>query len=374
VHPPSAGKDIAAYEMRFRRAGLPLLIEEYSATEDIFTRALPLLTLVFLVSVFGALNLEWSLLANIAAFLGGVAILIGTFGMLNVLRRRPFRSIPRKVGLPELTAFVLLPPFLPLIFGGQVESAGVTILQQLVVLAIVYLIVGVGLLSILRWAGARLFSQLGTSFRLLVRAIPLLLIFSLLIFLTTETWQVFATVPRPFLFLLLGLLIGVGVLFLAARLPTEVSELEDSAETAGPKLRRSQRVNVGLVLFVSQALQVLVVSLGVGLFFIVLGALAVGPELTRAWTGSPGNLLFDFGLFGHSVEVTEELLRVSGAIAAFSGVYYAISTLTDATYREEFLSEITKEMKETFAARADYLRLLLEGHRGDGEPSADPAD
>ena len=355
MRPPSSVREIAAYEQRFRRAGLPLLIEDYSPTEDIFTRALPVLTLAFMVSVLGALNLEWSILANLAAFLGGLALLIGTFGVLNVLRHKPFRSIPRKVGLPELAAFVLLPAFL--LFGGQVESAGVTILQQLAVLGLVYLVVGFGLLSILRWAGVRLFRQLGTSFRLLVRAIPLLLIFSLLIFLTTETWQVFSSVPRPFLFLILGLLTGVGILFLAARLPNEVTELEDSTES-GPKLRRSQRVNVGLVLFVSQALQVLVVSFGVGMFFIVLGALAVGPELTRAWTGSPGNLLFDFQLLGHPVQVTEELLRVSAAIAAFSGVYYAISTLTDATYREEFLSEITKEMKETFGARAQYLRLL----------------
>jgi hypothetical protein len=53
--------------------------------------------------------------------------------------------------------------------------------------------------------------------------------------------------------------------------------------------------------------------------------------------------------------VTEELLRVSGGIAAFSGLYYAIAVLTDATYREEFLDELTEEMGDTFRARAEYL-------------------
>ena len=38
--------ELAAYERRLRRAGLPLLIEDYSAYEDIFTRAAPLLSLV----------------------------------------------------------------------------------------------------------------------------------------------------------------------------------------------------------------------------------------------------------------------------------------------------------------------------------------
>ena len=31
--------------------------------------------------------------------------------------------------------------------------------------------------------------------------------------------------------------------------------------------------------------------------------------------------------------------------------------LTDSTYREEFLEELTDEMRTSFKARADYLRL-----------------
>lgn len=54
---------------------------------------------------------------------------------------------------------------------------------------------------------------------------------------------------------------------------------------------------------------------------------------------------------------TTELLRVSVAIAALSGVYYAISVLTDDRYREEFLDEITGQLRETFVARAEYLAL-----------------
>ena len=54
------------YERRFRRAGLPNLIEGYSATEDVFTHALPFLTLVFVVEMLGAINLDWhSAVANV---------------------------------------------------------------------------------------------------------------------------------------------------------------------------------------------------------------------------------------------------------------------------------------------------------------------
>jgi hypothetical protein len=50
---------IREIERAFRRAGLPNLIEGYSAAEDVFTRALPFLTLVFLLEILNALNLEW---------------------------------------------------------------------------------------------------------------------------------------------------------------------------------------------------------------------------------------------------------------------------------------------------------------------------
>jgi hypothetical protein len=48
--------ELAAYERRLRRAGLPLLIEDYSAYEDIFTRAVPLLSLVVTGQLLGAVD------------------------------------------------------------------------------------------------------------------------------------------------------------------------------------------------------------------------------------------------------------------------------------------------------------------------------
>ena len=71
--------------------------------------------------------------------------------------------------------------------------------------------------------------------------------------------------------------------------------------------------------------------------------------------------LLTIAFLDERVQITEELLRVSSGIAAFSWLYYAIAVLTDSTYREEFLDEITGEMKETFRARADYLRLSSAG-------------
>ncbi len=124
-----------------------------------------------------------------------------------------------------------------------------------------------------------------------------------------------------------------------------------------PPLNGRQRLNVGLVMFVSQALQVLIVSLVIGLFFAAFGALAIDETLRFDWIGSPGDELFAFDLFGERIEVTEQLLRVAAGLAMFSGFYFAIAMLTDSTYREEFLEEVTGEMRDSFRARAEYLKL-----------------
>jgi hypothetical protein len=108
-------------------------------------------------------------------------------------------------------------------------------------------------------------------------------------------------------------------------------------------------------MFVSQGLQVLVVSVAIGAFFVVFGALAVGAEVRESWLATKGSNVLDLTLFGQPIQITEELLRVSGGIAAFSGVYYAIAVLTDATYREEFLEGVTQDMRQIFGARAEYL-------------------
>ena len=352
--------EIAEHERRFRRAGLPNLIEGYSATEDVFTRALPFLGLVFVVEMLGAINLEWnSVVANVAAFLGGVALVSAAFGLLNLARGRPFASIPRKVGSPELAAFVLLPSALPLVFGGQWLSALVTLSAQLVGLGIVYLVVAYGVFSILRWTATRFMAQLRASLSLLVRALPLLLFFALVTFFTAEVWQMFATTRGVRYGLALGLFALLGAAFLFVRIPGSVHDLERESEL-DVALRRPQRVNVGVVIFMSQALQVVFVTAAIGVFFVVFGALLVSPQTQRAWTGqAPG--MSDLPVVGTAIGITNELLRVATGTAALSGLYYTVAMVVNSQYREESVSGITDEIRATLAERNEYLRLLDAG-------------
>jgi hypothetical protein len=109
---------IRELERGFRRDGLPNLIVDLSAAEDIFTRAIPFLTVVFVLEVVNALDIDagWT---NLWLALGGAVVLFGAFGTLNAIRRRRFFSIPPRVGNPELVAFVALPALLPVVFSGQ---------------------------------------------------------------------------------------------------------------------------------------------------------------------------------------------------------------------------------------------------------------
>ncbi len=354
------GEQLAAYERQFRRAGLPLFVEGFSASTDVFNRAAPLLGLVFLAELLGAGQLDWTWWQNLLAIAGALAFVLAGVAAVNMLQGRPARAIPNRLGKTELAAFVILPALLPLIFGGQLGSAATTIGANLLILALIYAIFVYGLLAIMRWVIVRLAGQLRSSLGLLAKAVPLLAIFALLSFTTEEMWDMFGKMAMFDYVAVIALFVILGSAFLLVRVPRETGRLAGEAGEGQP-LSRAQRFNVGLVLFVSQATQVLFVSLTVGLFFVLFGLLAVNESLREEWLGIPGDNVVTFSVGGEDFQVTEQLLRVAGGLAAFSGFYFAVAMVTDSTYREEFLAELTSEMGASFRARAAYLRLRAAG-------------
>lgn len=356
--PADRAARLDAYERRFRRAGLPLLSEDFSARSDLFNRAFPLLALVLLAELLAALDVDWSPLANVAAVSGALAVTLLAVAFVNRARGRRALAIPEDVGTVELALFVLVPAA---VLGAVHGGWGLVVLAaNLALLGLVALTFGFGLGAIVVWAARRLGGQLARSLLLLARAIPLLLFFSLVLFVNAEMWQVFAGRSGPVLTAIGLLLVLVAAAFLAARLPREISLLEREVSAGGPSappLRRLQRANVGLVLLIGHGLQIAVVTFAIGAFFLAFGTIAIDADVLRAWTGGGGDALFTLTVLDVPLRPTTELLRVSGAIAALSGVYYAVSVFSDSAYREEFLEEITAQMRDTFAARAEYLAL-----------------
>jgi hypothetical protein len=294
-------------ERGFRRDGLPNLILGLSAADDIFTRATPFFAVVFLLEVVTVdLDAGW---ASMLLALGVGALLIGGFGLLNLVRGRRFFSIPHRVGVPELVAFVVLPGFFPIIFSGDLQSALVTVGMNILIVIVTYVVVGFGVISIVRWAAVSMF-------------------------------------------------VVLGMVFLSVRLPTIVRDIQVESDMGDVPLRRRERLNLAAVALISQALQVLFVSAAVWLFYVVLGALLVSAEVRADWLTHGDDVIWTINWFGERVQVTEELLRVATGVAAFAGLYYAVTILTDAAYRDQFVDNLSQELRDTFARRSEYLSLV----------------
>ena len=125
-------------------------------------------------------------------------------------------------------------------------------------------------------------------------------------------------------------------------------------------------MNVSLLLFVAQAIQILLVATVITAFYLMFGLLAVREETLLQWTAASELTSDDwvqrFSLFGSELVFTRQLVLVSAFIGVVSGLQFAVQLVTDESYREQFASEMTDEIRQALAVRAVYHRRLV------GEP------
>ena len=381
-----------AVERWFIRRGVPHVIHDYRATTDVFTRAVPFLALVFLIEIFASFGDRFGGWAQFGVFWAGAAIALGAVAAVNGLRGRRLFQLPERVGVVELAVFVLIPPVLPALFSDDrlSDTAGLAVIN-IALLVGTYVVVSFGLLPMLVWAGAYSFNQIALIGRLVGRILPLLLVFSAFLFLNAEVWQVAHDFTWPFYAIVLGVVGLIALGSVAVRIPSELVGLArfasweevcdlidgcdsplapatrpaDLAVSAVPPLDRMDRVNLGLLMFVAQAVLVGVV---IGAFYVAFGLLAVREATIVSWVASDAlDPLARFGLFGNELVLTWELLAVSGFIATLSALQFAVSTITDKAYREHFYDDMTHEAREVLATRALYLaELSQEAEQEDG--------
>lgn len=366
------------------KRGLPHFIENYSASTDIWTRTRPaLLPVYFSVGMANAVNHRWSFGENLLAAAAAFLLLGALWAAVNLARRRPLFRRPDRVGLLELVVMLAAPASLALLFGWQWRSALVTVAALIVALAVSYLVTSYGLVPMTRWAIGRMLASVQSLGALFVRALPLLLLFVTFLFINAEVWQVAGgLVGLPYVVVVL-LFFALGTMFVVGRLPTDVSEighfdswaqaracvsdsdvgelfddLDGSRDGAlDPNMSRRQWLNVGLVLLFSQGVVITLVALGVGTFFVVFGTLAIGESEIVTWTQSEDvNVFARFHLGGQELIITEELLRVSGFLAAFTALYFTVVLVNDENYRAQFRSAIVAEVREAFAVKLLYER------------------
>jgi hypothetical protein len=221
---------------------------------------------------------------------------------------------------------------------------------------------GFGLTAIVRGVAVHFVSMLRSAVQVLVKSVPLLLFFSLVMFFTMEIWQVFTATGERRYWAAIAMFVVLGTVFLGAGMPSIIREVEARSSVDDASLRRSERFTLAAVGFISQALQVVLVSAAVWLFYVVLGSLLVSVDVRDNWLGDPGRTLVEVPFFRERVQVTYELVRVAYGVAAFAGLYYAVTILRDPEYRERFVDALSEQFRETLARRSENHGLLARQH------------
>ncbi len=381
---------VAAIERWFIGRGLPHFVERRDPAAVIWGRALPLLVVAYLLLGLNALDLtHWSAVRNLAVAAFVVAASLVTWFAANWLRGRRWTERPRRIGPAELAVFIIVPT-LPSMFVGQWGDALQTLVEAVALLAALWALTSYGVLPLLRWAGQRTMAQFAVLFNVVVRALPLLLLFLTFLFINAEVWQVAGTLDGPVYAVVLAIFFALGAVFVLSRVPSLMRQLNrfDSwaeidglvADTPGGDVLRAvgppagpvaadpmsvrQRFNIGLVTIFSQAIQITLVALSLTAFFVAFGFLAIPEETIQAWTAVDDvNVLVAWAVGGRTLVITEPLLRVAAFLGTFSGMYFTVLLSTDATYREEFAEDVAPELRQALAVRRTY-------HLGLGGPRA----
>ena len=384
-----ADQQLDAIERWFVARGLPHFVERRATASQIWARALPLLVIAYVVLALNALKLtgaDWSLGENLAA--AGFAVLVvgTTWVVANKLRRRRALERPRRIGRAELAVFII-GPAIPSIVFGQWSDGLETVLEAIAILALVWAVTSYGVWPLLRWASQRTMAQLPLLFNVVVRALPLLLLFTTFLFINAEVWQVAGTLTGVAYAAVIGTFFFLGALFILSRVPALMRELNrfrswaeiadivaatpatDLAEHAvadtdvddtppgpdRPAIR--QRLNIGLVTVFSQAIQITLVAVTLACFFVFFGVLAIPEDTVLGWTGlAELHVLARFDLGGRQLVLSEAHLRVASFLGAFTGMYFTVQLTTDESYRNEFAEDVGPQLRQALAVRRVYRR------------------
>ena len=371
--------DVERIERWMVERGVPHLVEvrSNSAIRDAWTRALPLLLLAYLLLGLNALDLlNWSIVRNLFSAAAVVAMLLAAWVLSNRLRGVASFDRPTKIDKPELALF-LLGPLVPSLVFTQYRDAVETLAFGVVLLAAIYVWSSYGIGALIRWGVRRSSGQLSGLGPLVAKALPLLLLFNTFLFINAEVWELAGTLDGAayVVVVLTFFLLGAG--FVLSRVPGYIRAENhfDSWDEVGTRvvdtpaspialpaagspddpLRPRQRFNIGLIVMFGQAIQITLVVVALTAFFVFFGFMSITAETAMGWTGLDElPVVFDATFGGRRLVLSEPLIRVSGFLGAFAGMYFTVVLSTDETYRTEFGNDVGPEIHQILAVRSAY--------------------
>jgi len=259
------------------------------------------------------------------------------------------------------------------VYAEEFSAAPATLVSFGLLAAAWYALTALHARQIVAWALARTFGGLRFLLPMTTRALPLLLLAITFLFINTEMWQVGGNLAIGSLWLVVILFATLAVGFLLVRLPEEVDRADDDVDETflvracrGTPLEEAclelvadpdadpashaevtgyERWNLILVLMIVQVAQVLLLSLSVFAFLFLFGSIIMTDPVMIAWQTEP------------TFTPSRALVQVSTFLAAFSGLYLTVSTMTDEAYRAQFFGSVTRELERAVGVRAVYLTL-----------------
>ncbi|MDT5348870.1 MAG: hypothetical protein QOH91_2157 [Mycobacterium sp.] len=302
---------------------------------------------------------QWILLG----ILVGALPLATTVGWL--VSRLPHRRVRGLVGIVATVVAAITGSF----NAGTFQLPSVAI-----IVALVLILTGLGVGSVLGWAVKMMLSHLATVGALAVRALPVVLL-TALVFFNTYVWLMAGEIKNDRLSLAILFLFSIAAAFVISTTVEKVRPMLQSSTVApensgmladtpfatlpdapyatgpGQPLKRTERLNVVFLLAASQLVEILVVASVTGAIYLILGLIVLTPELLKEWTHTdPGTLT----VLGATFPAPGALIHMCLFLSALTFMYISARAVDDAEYRKMFLDPLIDDLRVALIARNRY--------------------
>jgi MFS family permease len=243
-----------------------------------------------------------------------------------------------------------------------------------VAIALILVANGLGVGAVIGWGIRLTLNRLTSVGALFARALPVVLL-TVLVFFNGYVWSMASSISRDRMWLVIGFMSVIAVAFLstgiiervrpilastsardsdAQRLiDTPFAAMPDPAQPDPPS--RGERINVVFVLLASQLVQIATVAVVTGGIFLVMGLIALSPELLDTWTlgGSDQGTWMSMTL-----PIPQALIHVSMFLTALTFMYVSARSVGDGEYRAEYLDPLIDDLRLTLVGRSRYRAAI----------------
>lgn len=386
---PAEVDERVAAEQWFLRHGLPSVLTPRARWRRLWWRSAP--ALVALTTVFVAIRIitlasggrdididahptpaEWVILT---VLLGVAPMALGAAMLASRVVSQRGRSLIVAVSL-IVCALVDVVSSEPLSILGDLVSTAVAV-------ALVLAVIGLGIGSVVGWSIRLTLAHLKSVGVLFTRALPVLLL-TVLVFFNGPVWSMATTISRGRMWLLIGFMLAIAGAFLCTGVvervrpaltsavvrDEDIKQLQDTPFGSMPDpdngdhlttpLSRGERVNVTFVVAVSQFVQIAAVALVTSVIFLIMGMVALTPQLLERLTvnGDPQGTWL-----GMVLPVPQALIHVAMFLGALTFMYVSARSVGDGEYRSRFLDPLIDDVRVVLLARGRYRAYVARSHR-----------